>query len=335
MDTAEYDTGTAEIVRTSKKIIKVLLFLALVLPILVGAAGVFWYSSSTATRNNERVIVTIPSGSSVRDIATLLGKENVIRSPFLFIVFARWTKVENTLGSGTYSFQMPKNLFAVLEQLSTHEFGILRVRVTIPEGTTNAQIANILMTKLPDMSREAFLSEAKNKEGYLFPDTYFFSVTATSGPIIATLSENFVEKTTEFRDQAKTVGKKWEDVVIMASLIEEEAATAEDRRIVSGILWKRIAIGMRLQLDASFAYLLGKSSSEITAKDLDLDSPYNTYRYKGLPPSPIANPGADAILAALVPTKNPYLYYLSDKKGIMHYAKTFDEHKINKARYLR
>ncbi len=335
MDTAEYNNEPTEVARSSKKIIGTLLFLALVLPILLGAIGVFWYSTSTTASPNERVIVTIPSGSTVREIATLLAKENIIRSPFLFIVFARWSNVETTLGSGTYSFQMPKNLLAVLEQLSTHEYGISRVRVTIPEGTTNSEIANIFSAKLPDITREAFLLEAKRKEGYLFPDTYFFSVTATSGPVIVTLSENFVEKTTEFRAQANKLGKKWEDVVIMASLIEEEAATPEDRRIISGILWKRISIGMRLQLDASFAYLLGKASSEITAKDLDLDSPFNTYRYAGLPPAPIANPGADAILSALMPTKTPYLYYLSDKKGVMHYAKTFDEHKINKARYLR
>ena len=335
MDNAGYDNEETRIAKTSKNIIGTLLFLALGLPIALSAVGVLWNLSSPTHVSNERVILTIPNGSKTREIAELLEREKIIRSRFLFIVLAKLTKVETSLGSGTYSFQMPKNLPDVLKQLSTHEYGILRVKVTIPEGTTNAQIANILVSKLPDVTRETFLVEARSKEGYLFPDTYFFSVTATSGPVIVTLSENFIEKTTLLRTQAKAVGKKWEDVIVMASLIEEEAVTEADRRIVSGILWKRISIGMRLQLDASFAYLLGKASSEITAEDLTLNSPYNTYRYAGLPPSPIANPGADAILSAIMPTKSPYLYYLSDKKGIMHYAKTFEEHKINKARYLR
>jgi UPF0755 protein len=121
----------------------------------------------------------------------------------------------------------------------------------------------------------------------------------------------------------------------MASLIEEETATPEDRRIVSGILWKRLSSGMRLQVDATFAYTIGKGSLELTTEDLKSDSPYNTYRIYGLPPTPIVNPGLDAITAALHPTSSPYVYYLSDKNGVMHYSKTFEEHKLAKAKYLR
>lgn len=121
----------------------------------------------------------------------------------------------------------------------------------------------------------------------------------------------------------------------MASLLEEEARTTETRKMVSGILWKRLSAGMPLQVDAVFPYIIGKNTFEITLKDLEFDSPYNTYKYKGLPPGPISNPGKDSILAAIYPTKSDYWFYLSDKNGLMHYAITFDEHKINKAKYLK
>ena len=121
----------------------------------------------------------------------------------------------------------------------------------------------------------------------------------------------------------------------MASIIEGEAVTPEDRRIVSGILWTRMKNGMRLGVDAPFAYIMGKGSLELTQTDLATTSPYNTYRVAGLPPTPINNPGIDAIAAALAPSSTPYLYYLSDKEGSMHYARTFAEHKLNKEKYLR
>jgi len=129
--------------------------------------------------------------------------------------------------------------------------------------------------------------------------------------------------------------KNWSDIVIMASIIEEEAATAKDRRIISGILWKRLLKGMHLGVDAPFAYDIGKNSATLTTIDLKYDSPYNTYLYGGLPPTPITNPGLDSIDAALHPETSPYYYYLSDKGDTIHYAKTFDEHKVNKERYIR
>jgi len=120
----------------------------------------------------------------------------------------------------------------------------------------------------------------------------------------------------------------------MASIIEKESLNGDERQIVSGILWKRISLGMPLQVDATFLYINGKASAELTKDDLNIDSPYNTYRNKGLPPGPINNPGLDAIVAALYPKDSPYLYYLHDKKGKVHYAKTFNEHVANKRKYL-
>jgi len=120
----------------------------------------------------------------------------------------------------------------------------------------------------------------------------------------------------------------------MASIIEAEARTTESRRIISGILWKRISLGMPLQVDSTFVYINGKNTYELTSDDLKIDSPYNTYVYKGLPPTPIGNPGLDAILAALYPKTSKYLYFLSSKSGDMYYATTFEQHKRNKELYL-
>ena len=121
----------------------------------------------------------------------------------------------------------------------------------------------------------------------------------------------------------------------MASLLEEEARQTPTRRTVAGILWKRLDLGMPLQVDATLRYLLGKSSHELTREDLEYDSPYNTYKDAGLPPGPISNPGLDAILAALRPVETAYLYFLTDSEGNIHYARTFEEHVANKAMYLR
>ena len=120
----------------------------------------------------------------------------------------------------------------------------------------------------------------------------------------------------------------------MASLLEEEAATLEDRQIIAGILWRRMAAGMPLQVDAVFPYIIGKNSFELTTNDLKTDSPYNTYTNRGLPPGPITNPGLDSILAAVTPQKTSYVYYLSDHDGNFHYSTTYEQHLQAKAKYL-
>lgn len=286
-----------------------------------------------APKFSEEIVIEIPVGYSVRDIARLLHEKNVIRSTHLFELAIDWSDRESVIPAGTYVFKKPENVFAVARRFVEGDHGITRIKVTLPEGVTVRDVLTITAKTLPRVSpneADAFL----HKEGYLFPDTYFFFTTATTGDVIAAMEKNFFERTADLRKQAEREGKRWEDVVIMASLIEREAATDTDRMLISGILWKRLKIGMPLQVDATFMYLLGKSSAELTVDDLNMDSPYNTYRNKGLPPAPIANPGRASLLAALSPKESPYLYYLSGADGIMHYAKTFEEHKLNKEKYL-
>ncbi|OGZ05117.1 MAG: hypothetical protein A2845_02225 [Candidatus Lloydbacteria bacterium RIFCSPHIGHO2_01_FULL_49_22] len=306
-------------------------FIVLLCVITVAAA---WFLALSPSAERKTVTVEIASGSGVRGIASLLHDEGIIRSPLLFTFLARYTKADTMLGSGVFQFQMPMDVFSVLTQVRLHRYGITRSKITIPEGTPLSIMAGLFSASLPNFDKSKFLDETEGMEGYLFPDTYFFFVNATSGPVIAVLSDNFIKKTAVLKSEAEITHGNWNEVIVMASLIEEEAVTDMDRKIISGILWARIARGMRLQVDAPFVYFLGKASSEITIDDLSYDSPWNTYRYKGLPPTPISNPGLLAIDAALHPTKTNYLFYLSDKEGVMHYAKTFEEHKLNKAKYL-
>lgn len=280
-------------------------------------------------------IIEIPEGHTLSAIATELYDASVIRSPLLFKLAVQHYGKEHSITSGAYMFKKPLSVMAVARQMALGDHGMEMLKITLPEGLTVSEMATTLSKSLPNFDSTLFLADAKGSEGSLFPDTYFFFSTATSGEVLTALKEDFNKKTAPLQKDAATLGKNWNDILIMASILEEEAATPEDRRIVSGILWKRLSAGMRLQVDATFAYTIGKGSLELTADDLKSDSPYNTYRIKGLPPTPITNPGLDAIEASLHPTSTPYFYYLSDKNGVMHYAKTFEEHKLGKVRYLR
>ena len=310
-------------------------FLFVFLAIVLGGCTYLWKATRPPLFYPESVIVEIPEGTSVRGIAEILQYNGIIHSPTLFRTLVILSGRETGIQSGAYLFSEKMDLARVTRKMLTTDRGIERIRLTIPEGLNLKQTARLVSEALPGVSSGEFLTLAKGNEGYLFPDTYFFFSNATTGPVVRAMEENFDAKTAEIKSATLLAKKNWADIVTMASIIEEEAVTNEDQLMVSGILWNRIKIGMRLQVDASFAYLLGKPSSAITAEDLKIDSPYNTYLYKGLPPAPIANPGLRALNAALYPTESKYLYYLSDKDGFMHYAKTFEEHKTNKEKYLR
>lgn len=189
----------------------------------------------------------------------------------------------------------------------------VRVRVTIPEGYDISDIAGIFAIKLPRFSTDKFLLEAKNKDGYLFPDTYVFSNTDNEEDVIRVMSDNFGKKITPLLSEIFSGGKRLKEIIILASIIEKEAKGDNDRGFISDVLWKRINTGMPLQVD----------------------SVPETYKSKGLPKNPICNPGLEAIKAAIYPEHSPYLYYLHDKDGNVHYAKTFTEHKANKLKYLK
>ena len=174
-------------------------------------------------------------------------------------------------------------------------------------------------------------------EGYLFPDTYRIYNDASADDILEKMLDNFDTKLSrELRDEIASQGKSIHDIVTMASIIEKEVAVKDDMAIVSGILYKRMEIGMRLEVDSSVNYVSGKSDPSVTYVDLQIDSPYNTYKYDGLPPGPICNPGLQAIQAAVYPGTSSYLFYLNRQDtGETIFSKNFDEHIRNKNKYLK
>jgi len=311
---------------------KIMLFVALVI-VLVAATISFLLMPPLVFPENK--IITIEKGAYLDEVADQLAREGMIRSQTLFAICSRLVGGEKPITAGTYLFKEPTPACAIAIRIARGVSGAPSVRVTIPEGMTNQEIAEVLSKSLSNFNRNIFFETYYSQEGYLFPDTYFFSPGATTEDVVMKMRANFDTKLAPLAREVEASGRALCDVVTMASILEKEATTAEDRTLVSGILWKRMSIGMPLQVDATFMYLLGKKSSELTLGDLQMKSAYNTYQNKGLPYGPIGNPGIDSIRAAIHPSSSPYLYYLSDNDGVMHYAKTFDEHKANKAKYLR
>ncbi len=278
----------------------------------------------------------IPKGQGLSQVAILLSNAHIIRSPFLFKVLVTLSGNQKSLVSGAYDFDQPINLFQVVSRVTSGEYGLTPVRVTIPEGSNVFEIATILKKYSKNFDTEKFILIAGAQEGYLFPDTYYFLPSVTAEEAFGALRANFNKKIVVISEEMALFKHPINDVVKMASILEEEARTTTSRRIIAGILWKRLSIRMALQVDAAFQYVNGKrDSADLTLDDLKIDSPYNTYVYPGLPPTAITNPGLDSLFSAVTPIKTSYLYYLSDKKGEMHYSKTFEEHVANKNKYLR
>lgn len=282
----------------------------------------------------ENSIITIKKGDNIHTVAQQLEDKSVIGSQKLFVWFARLMGIDRNIVSGSYVLEKQLSLGELLERLRYGLFGE-RVRIGFPEGMHREQIATQLEEKLPNFNKTEFMRITKGQEGYLFPDTYNFLPNATAADVATQMRENFDEKIKVLENDFKRSKYSREDIIIMASIIEKESNVGPERNMIAGILWERIRIGKPLQVDAPFLYTLGKASKDITKDDLATDTPYNTYRNKGLPPAPINNPGLATIRAALNPTKSSYLYYLHDKNGNIHYGRTGEQHMANVQRYLR
>jgi UPF0755 protein len=258
-------------------------------------------------------IINIKEGSSLRYVSRYLKENNFIRSRVVFETFVIIYGGEKYMPSGDYLFESKLPVFEIARRISKGERHLAPVKVTIPEGFDVSDISKTFATRLPNFNEDKFLSEAKNKEGYLFPDTYFFLTTDNEKDALRSMSENYEKKISPIRSQITSSGKTEKEIIIMASIIEKESKGDMDRAFISGILWKRLTKGMPLQVDAD----------------------PNTYKVKGLSKNPICNPGLKAIEAAMHPKTSNYLYYLHDKDGNIHYAITFAEHILNKQKYLK
>ena len=275
--------------------------------------------------------IVVSQGLSHTQIAETLKTQNAIRSVTLFNWYLKRNHEGDFIKAGTYVFNNSMTTSEVAAALVKGDYEITSIRITFPEGFNT----NDLLMYLPnDMTYETS-NNIESLEGYLFPDTYFITENMTLDDIIELMTENFKTKMSELDQEIASSHLTLEEIITLASLIEREAGDLESKKIVSGILQNRLEIGMALQVDAVFDFLLGKESSELTEEDLMIDSPYNTYLYPGLPKGPIANPGLDSIRAVFEPTETDYLYYLTAPDGTFYYSRTFEEHKMNKFRYLR
>jgi UPF0755 protein len=279
-------------------------------------------------------IISVRSGSSLYTLASELRDGRVIRSPFWFRAVAIYLGGERAMKAGEYYLPEPQNVFRVAWRIVHGDFKLKSFKITIPEGFTSKKISILFdVERFPYFDEELFLRDAP--EGYLFPDTYFLQETATASSTIRILNNNFNRKIFPLMPEIEASRRTLNEIIIMASIIEGEAKTQSDMEIISSILWRRLELGLPLQVDASFVYILGKGTKELTAGDLKVDSPYNTYLYKGFPPTPISNPGLVSIKAALYSTTTPYLYFLTADDGTMHYSKTFEEHVFKKQKYIK
>lgn len=276
----------------------------------------------------------VDRGKSVSLIAEELKEKKFIQSTLAFKIFVKALGGEKRLQVGTYFFKQPTSAINIALRITQRFLGYEPITVVIYEGMSNEKIAKLLMEKIPDFPKEEFLEKTKNLEGQLFPDTYFFSPFNTVDDVIYELNENFKARLAPLKVNILLSGKTLGQILTMASLIERETNNDQDRRLVSGILWRRIAIDMPLQVDATFEYYTEYNTYTIPLKVMKENSPYNTYTNKGLPPTPIANPGLASIEAAIYPENSPYLYYLTGRDGKMYYAEDFDGHKKNRRLYL-
>ncbi|MDO8505226.1 MAG: endolytic transglycosylase MltG [bacterium] len=331
--------------------------------ILIAALGYGIYVILFGTPDlKQPATVEIPKGAGVSDIAEKLKSADLIRSETGFKALVWVMRASSKLQAGEYKFDAKGLNLSDIVRVLTSGLGVINEKeITVVEGWGIDDIGAYLEAQGIGTRREFFqlagkeckiqnekckiLSEfgfLKDKpasvglEGYLFPDTYRVSKEAKAEAVVRVMLENFDKKLTpEMRGDIVQQGKKIFDIVRMASIIEAEVPHEEDRPIISGILWKRLDIGMALQVDSTLNYATGGKNPALTRDELKIDSPYNSYKYRGLPPGPIGNPGLSAIRAAIYPRHTAYLYFLSGKDGKTYFGKTLDEHNENKARYLR
>ncbi len=301
--------------------------------------------------------VTIASGMGVKGIAKQLQADGVIAHAFIFETTAALDGARNSFQAGTFTIPAAASVSSVIKIL-TAEPDADEVKVRIPEDATAQEIAAILdqagvlpaadflaavettdsRTVAPESTYD-FLRDkpaTANLEGYLFPDTYYFYKRATPAHVVKKFLDTFETKVAStVLSDIRASGHTVFEAVTLASIIDKEVKTDADRRIVAGIFWKRIQIGMPLQSDATVNYVTGKQALQPTNVDLSTNSPYNTYQNRGLPPGPIGNPSLSAIRAAANPEASSYLYFLHKPDGTTVYSATYEEHLANKQKYLQ
>jgi UPF0755 protein len=289
--------------------------------------------------------VEIPPQQGVVDIARALADQEIIRTPYAFVALAALRGTARSLKAGEYEVPRGASLLAVLRLL---EIGRVKPHIlVVREGATVRELARQIETeglapaaellraaRSPQLAQSLGL-ETEGLEGYLFPDTYRVTKGMRAEEILARMVQRFREKvaTPETLARARERGLGLHELVTLASIIEKEAVLREEQPLIAGVFWNRLKRDMPLQADPTVAYAVGKDGRAPSRDDLQVDHPFNTYRYRGLPPGPIGSPGLAAVAAALAPAPVPYLYFVSVDDRTHYFSTTLDEHNQAVARY--
>lgn len=307
---------------------------------LIFGGALLWWNDAIAPydpTDTTPVIFSVAKGDNIRRIASNLAADRLIRSPIGFYLLVKFMGIEREIQAGEFRLQRTMKSSVIAKGL-TH--GMMDTWITILEGWRTEEIATKIAKEL-DIPEKEFLTIAE--EGMMFPDTYRVPNDASAAAIASLLKENFMKKITpKMVEDMKRENLTLEDVIILASIVEREGKTADDRPVIAGVLFNRMQKGWPLETDATLQYALGYQSKEktwwkkeLTDEDKLVDSPYNTYTNVGLPPGPIANPGIQAIMAVIYPTKTNYMFYLHDTSGNVHFAQDLEGHERNIEAYLK
>ncbi|MBE2226300.1 MAG: endolytic transglycosylase MltG [Ignavibacteria bacterium] len=290
------------------------------------------------------VVIKITRGDNLRSVAVKLEESQAIYNRYVFIALGRLFGYQDNLIPGEYKIPNGLTYLNVLNTI-TDPSVIRTVTVTIPEGLNIRQMGRLLQRQI-GVDSARFVEEAKNDslirllgieakdlEGYLFPDTYQFRFTLLNREmeIVSLMAATFRKRISpEIREEMANRKLSLNDLVTMASIIEGETKFEPEKKTISGVYYNRIKKGMRLQADPTVQYILpGGPKNRLLYSDLKIESPYNTYLNKGLPPGPINNPGLSSILAALMPEENKYIYFVAKGDGSHRFAESYEEHKKN------
>ena len=301
--------------------------------------GYLWITEAVSPANPSSTATTmfvVRPGEQVRSIASRLKEEEIIRDPLAFFIIVKKLGVEKKIQAGDFRLSPHMTLYEVIDQL---QHGTVDVWVTVPEGWRSEEIALKLAQALAVPEQE-FLKHAE--EGYMFPDTYLFPRQATASGAASIMRANFDKRVREpLAVEIESGTYTLDELLTIASLVEREARFDEDRPVIASVIANRLREEMPLNIDATLQYALGYQSDEgdwwkkgLTNEDKEIDSPYNTYKYAGLPPGPIANPGLASIKAVLDPAETNYIYYIHDAEGKIHTSRTLEEHNENVQNYL-
>ncbi|MDR2006879.1 MAG: endolytic transglycosylase MltG [Acidaminococcales bacterium] len=321
---------------------KKMIFFIIVFIFALAAGGLCFFLGWQKPVNEGRIVVLkVESGMSASQIAQLLEEKGIIRSARVFLAQTKARGMENALQAGEYELISGMTEQSILEKMASGD--VRTVKFTIPEGFNVKEIA-ALLAKNGLAGADEFLAAAKDytpyeymktgsrlieykSEGFLFPSTYSVSASAGGKAILAMLVREFDQQLTkDMREKLRKKNMSVRDFVTLASLVEKEAAVAEDRKFIAKAFLKRLDIDMPLQSCATIQYILGYPKPELTIADTKLPSEYNTYLHYGLPPGPIANPGLLSMQSVLNPAKEDYLYFVAQKNGQHIFSYTYDEH---------